>query len=107
MSGPLIYHGRQSVQQGTAGAAGPPGPPGPSGAGNPWIHVLTAGDIAAGFITLPGAPTVPTEVLCFVAGDTPQRIGIDFAIAGAILSWTGLALDGVLETGDTLQMVYT
>jgi hypothetical protein len=81
---------------------------GGGGGGGSHIDIfrLLSADISAKAVTLSASPSAPLSVLCFVAGNTPQRSGIDFGISGTTLSWAGDSLDGVLEVGDILQVVY-
>jgi hypothetical protein len=67
---------------------------------------LTLGEIIAGEITLTDTPAFPGRTLLNVYGAAPSFYAIDFTVAANVLSWTGLGLDGLLEPGDVLQVIY-
>jgi hypothetical protein len=69
-------------------------------------RTLVAGDITAAEITLAETPDSPGEVMLDIIGGGPQEITVDFAVSGNTLSWSGLALDGVLVAGDKLRVYY-
>jgi hypothetical protein len=67
---------------------------------------LTLGEIIAGEVTLADSPAFPGRTLLNVYGAAPSFYSIDFTVAANVLSWTGLGLDGLLEPGDVLQVIY-
>ena len=67
---------------------------------------LVAGDITAKEVSLAQAPIAPSDVLLDVVGGTAQVWSTDFTIAGSVLSWDGLVLEGILEAGDILRVHY-
>lgn len=67
---------------------------------------LTLGDIIAGQVTLTDTPIHANRVLLTPYEGVPSFYGLDFTVAGNVLSWTGLGLDGLLEPGDILQVIY-
>jgi hypothetical protein len=67
---------------------------------------LTLGEIIAGQVTLASTPIHPAKVLLTPYEGVPSFYGLDFTVAGNVLSWTGLGLDGLLGPGDILQVVY-
>jgi len=69
-------------------------------------HTLTTGEVTAKAITLPATPRTSSRVLLDVIGGCAQVFGEDFTVAGSILSWSGLGLDGILEAGDKLRVYY-
>jgi hypothetical protein len=69
-------------------------------------RAVTAPEDAAKQLTLSGTPASPTNVRLGIAGAPTQVYGLDFTVSGAVLSWSGTALDGVLATGDELVIVY-
>jgi hypothetical protein len=71
-----------------------------------YYHTLTGGDISAKQITLLTEPAEPTKVLLDWVGACSQIYGSDFTVSGSVLSWSGLALDGILIAGDTLRVHY-
>ena len=46
------------------------------------------------------------EISVDVVGGTTQFPGSDFQVAGKELSWDGLGMDGLLEEGDVLRVMY-
>ncbi len=72
----------------------------------PYIYTLTGTDISNKFITLPATPTQPTNTLLTVIGGPAQDYGVDYTVTTNQLGWNGLTLDGVLVTGDKLQVLY-
>jgi len=67
---------------------------------------LTLSEIIAGQVTLASTPIHPAKVLLTPYEGVPSFYGLDFTVAGNVLSWTGLGLDGLLGPGDILQVVY-
>lgn len=66
------------------------------------IVTLTQDDIDAKQVTLNTTPLSPSTVIVTPEGGIPQINGIDYTIAGNILSWDGLGLDGFLEVNEVL-----
>lgn len=50
-------------------------------------------------------PIMGNGFILFV-DSVPQRIGIDYEVNNNEIIWEGLALDGFIETGDDLTIVY-
>lgn len=67
---------------------------------------LTAPQAAAKQVTLTFSPISPSQVAVDAIGGGAQFYGDDFTVSGAVLSWSGLGLDGVLATGDKLRIIY-
>jgi hypothetical protein len=67
---------------------------------------LTLGEIISGEVILAETPAFPSRVLLNVYGASPSFYSLDFTVAGNVLSWTGLGLDGLLAPGDVLQVIY-
>lgn len=67
---------------------------------------LTSGEALAKQITLLATPGIPSEVVLDIQGGGAAFYGTDFTISGNILTWNGLALDGILATGDRLRIIY-
>lgn len=63
-------------------------------------------DILAKEIVLTNTPAQPTYVLLQIDGAPPSFYTLDFTVSGNTLSWSGLRLDGLLEPGDVLQVIY-
>lgn len=70
-------------------------------------RVLTIGEVAAKQLTLLAAPTDPNNTdFDYEDADTMQFLGIDYTVAGAVVSWAGLGLDGLLVAGNTVKIRY-
>jgi len=70
---------------------------------------LTSTNITNGYVTLADAPTTPNETILLVKGAGNQFYGDDYAMDGGYttrLTWDALDLDGVLEEGDKLTVIY-
>jgi hypothetical protein len=63
-------------------------------------------DILNKEITLLDTPMTPQFVLLQVDGGAPAFYSLDFTVSGNVLSWNGLRLDGLLEVGDRVQVIY-
>lgn len=70
------------------------------------LRTITAPEAAAKSLTLAGAPTFPLRTILTIASAPGQFYGDDFIVTGAVLSWAGLDLDGILDTGDRLTIFY-
>lgn len=57
-------------------------------------------------ITLADIPSFPEKTLLYVDGGAPAFYTLDFVVSGNVLSWSGKRLDGLLETGDVVRIVY-
>jgi hypothetical protein len=82
-------------------------PPAPTGTFNVEYRTLSAGEISAKELVLAAVPAEITKVLVDVIDGSTQRYAVDFTTSGLILGWNGLGLDGAINTGDTLRLVYT
>jgi len=69
-------------------------------------HDITAPEALAKSFALSSTPFDPTKVVVDALGGGAQRYGVDYTVTGSTLSWTGLGLDGVLDTGDALRILY-
>lgn len=69
-------------------------------------RTLSVGEAAAKQLTLSATPTSPTSTLLLPAGGPNQFYGDDFTVSGAVLTWSGLGLDGILAAGDKLTIIY-
>ena len=70
---------------------------------------LQADDISDGYVTLPSFVTSPSDasnIIVDVLGGPAQVYGLDYMIDFDALSWEGLALQGLLDVGDTLRVIY-
>lgn len=64
--------------------------------------VLSPTDITNKYVTLAYSPVNPTLTVLNIIGGIVQEYTTDFTVTGSTLSWSGLFLDGVLVSGDTL-----
>jgi len=70
---------------------------------------LTSTDITNKYVTLGNTPTVANSVIMTVKGAPSQYYGDDYQMDGTNtdrLTWDSLSLDGILEAGDKLAVVY-
>lgn len=67
---------------------------------------LTATDISNKYAALTRTPNSAAEVAMNAQG-APQIYGVDYSVTAKRLQWNGLILDGFLEAGDELRMVYS
>lgn len=57
-------------------------------------------------IQLSTLPTRPERTLLDVVGAGAQMYSLDFNVVGDILSWSGGRLDGILDEGDEIRVVW-
>lgn len=67
---------------------------------------LNLASITAGQTALPLAPHSGGKVKLDVIEGLAAEFGTDFNVSGTDLIWSGLGLDGILQTGDKLRIVY-
>ncbi len=67
---------------------------------------LTGEEIAQGRLALPEYQQTPPKVLLLIRGAPTQQYGADYQVTGNELVWSGLGLDGELEPGDEVTVVY-
>lgn len=67
---------------------------------------LTNINIRDKFAPLSYIPEDPGDVAVNVVGGTPQNNKEDFVLNNAQIQWDGLGLDGELEVGDVLRVIY-
>jgi hypothetical protein len=67
---------------------------------------LSPAQITAKAVTLAETPTSATLTRLVPIGGVEQDYGTDFTVTGTTLSWSSLALDGVLVSGDELIIAY-
>lgn len=72
----------------------------------PEVRTLTPEEATAKSVTLAAAPAAPTLTILEVVGAPPQLFGVDFSVTDNVLSWAGLGLDGLLEHGDKIRVLY-
>lgn len=71
------------------------------------LFTLISTDISNGYVTLASMPTSSSYVVLLIQTAPNQFYGIDYTVIGSKLSWTGLALDGILSIGDNLTVLYS
>lgn len=67
----------------------------------------TSGNITDKYVTLAHTPTSATEVALDVVGGCTQYYDEDYTVAGSNVDWNGKGLDGVIEIGDKLRVIYS
>jgi hypothetical protein len=70
---------------------------------------LSAGDITAKYVTLTNEPTTAASTVLILQNGGGQFYGVDFAMDGTNhkrVTWSGLALDGVLAAADNITIQY-
>jgi hypothetical protein len=67
-------------------------------------YTLTPADISNGYITLPSAPGTPTDTVIQYEGAPSQLYGIDFTVAGALLTFTGMS--GLVASGEKITVLF-
>jgi len=70
---------------------------------------LSSLDASNGFVPLPGFLTSPHDasfVALNVIGGPAMQYGFDYAVQAGALVWKGFALEPLLDTGDTLRILY-
>lgn len=67
---------------------------------------LNSTDISNKYVTLSSAPTTADQTLLIVGDAGGMFYGVDFTVSGNQLSWSSLALDGILAVGDNLSVTY-
>jgi hypothetical protein len=80
----------------------------PSGGGAPEVELrtITGGEETAKQLTLASAPGTANKTQITIKGAPGQFYGDDFTVSGAVLSWNGLGLDGILLSGDKVTITY-
>lgn len=72
-----------------------------------YPRTITGTDISNKKFTLPSAPNNITEVIASLKAATPIFVGDDFEIINSNeFSWDSLGLDGDIEIGDKIQVIY-
>lgn len=70
------------------------------------FRTISAGEESAKQLTLVNTPSAPTEVMLSIHEGSVGFYGVDYSVSGAILSWNGLGLDGLLASGDRVVINY-
>jgi hypothetical protein len=74
-----------------------------------WVQeiiTLTEEIVLNGQLTLSETPSTGSAISLVPVGGPSQIDSIDFIVTGNIVSWVGLGLDGILESGDKLVFYY-
>jgi hypothetical protein len=79
---------------------------GSSTTNNVEYFTLDSTDIANKSVTLLNTPLESSDVMLDVAEGTMQIYGTDYTVSGTTLSWNGLGLEPLLESGMTLIINY-
>lgn len=67
---------------------------------------LNSSMIAAKEVDLPVRASYPTQVVVDVIGGCSQFYGIDYTCDGLKVSWSGLDLESLLESGDHIRIAF-
>lgn len=70
------------------------------------LVTLTAANITGKQLTLLETPVPGSMVQLIPVGGPAQVLFLDYDITGAVVSWDGLGLDGILAEGDKIQIFY-
>lgn len=68
--------------------------------------MLTSAMIAAKEVVLPTRASYPTQLVLDVIGGCPQFYGFDYTCDGLKITWSGLGLESLLESGDHIRIAY-
>ena len=71
------------------------------------LFTLNGTNITNKFITLSMTPSSASETILLVDQAPNMFYGVDFTVSSNQLSWSGLALDGLLSSGDNLTVTYS
>ncbi len=71
------------------------------------VVTLSNSDITQKKFTLHHAPIFPETIQFIPDGGIHQRYDEDFTVTGSDISWNGLGLEGFLEAGDKIRVIYT
>jgi hypothetical protein len=69
-----------------------------------YTYTITPTDVSNGNITLPLGPSVPADTVIQYEGAPSQIYGLDFTVAGSILTFTGMA--GLVASGEKITVLY-
>lgn len=68
--------------------------------------IISVQNIAQKQINLANTPNNPSLVKLIPDGGIQQIYGVDYSVTGQILTWNGLGLENLIESGDTLTVTY-
>lgn len=66
------------------------------------LSAINIAEKKASLAKIPSSSAISVDVV----GGTTQLLGADFSVSGRELQWDGLGLDGLLEEGDVLRVMY-
>jgi hypothetical protein len=69
-------------------------------------HTITGGEATAKQFTMSATPLTANKTMCDIITGGPQNFGTDFTVSGNVFNWSGLALDGILSSGDIVRLHY-
>lgn len=72
----------------------------------PEARTITAAEAIAKALTLAVTPTSPERTELQISGAPCQIYDLDFEVVGDELIWSGKGLDGLLEEGDEIRILY-
>lgn len=70
------------------------------------LRTITSDEALAKSLTLTSAPVFPAKTQVTIKSAGGQFYGDDFTVTGSTLSWLGLGLDGLIESGDKFTITY-
>ena len=71
-------------------------------------HTITASDMTAKSFSLSQTMASTDQVAMTVYGGIPLNYGVDYtAVSSTAIGWNGLGLDGMIEAGDEVRLMYS
>ena len=67
---------------------------------------LTLTDVVNKYVDIPVAAGAGGKLKMYTMQGVPLQFGVDYTVSGLQVGWNGLTLDGLVEAGDTFQIVY-
>jgi len=73
-----------------------------------FVKTIDATDMANKWFTLPSAPITETDNIMSIRNAPSMTYGLDYAvnIAGPTVMWNGLGIDGIIDVGDVVTIMY-
>jgi hypothetical protein len=69
-------------------------------------QTLTVTNVTNKYFDIPVAAGAGGKIKMYTMQGVPLQYGVDYTVTGTQLGWNGLTLDGLVESGDTFQVVY-
>lgn len=69
-------------------------------------HTVTVAEHTAKQFTMTETPTDANNTLVDILQGSSQQYSVDFTIAGNVLNWNGLGMDGIINIGDVIRLAY-